>query len=362
VSKLSANQIYSLLLEGGFSPAHARTMTAIAQAESARNPTAIGDVALENHTWGPSVGLFQVRTLKGQTGTGGDRDIDHILHDPHAQVRAALHISNGGTNFHAWSTFTSGSYRQFLDEPLHVVPVDPADLAAAVGGGTTADDLHPPGDDPFAIDKGVQPSAVMDSDGDGLTDQFEAIFGTDAHAADSDHDGLSDAYETTISHTDPLSADTNHDGISDAEEIAEGKDPGHAAIPAAARAANFGGLDTVDSDGDGLSDGYEQSVSHTDPLVADSDHDSLPDGTEVADGSDPMSADTNHDGISDGFAAQQGLPIGQASALTSPLMSPLGGGLGGAGTDPAEDLAHLDPLADPTGDHFDDHLGDVATH
>ena len=70
MATLSPSQIYTLLLQGGFSPDKARLMTAIAQAESARNPGAIGDVALQNGTWGPSVGLFQVRTLKAETGDG----------------------------------------------------------------------------------------------------------------------------------------------------------------------------------------------------------------------------------------------------------------------------------------------------
>ncbi len=41
--------------------------------------------------------------------------------------------------------------------------------------------------------------------------------------ADTDGDGLSDAYETSVSHTDPLSIDTNHDGVTDAVEIARAR-------------------------------------------------------------------------------------------------------------------------------------------
>ena len=160
--------------------------------------------------------------------------------------------------------------------------------------------------DPFAIDGGATPTAVTDSDGDGLTDQFEALLGTDPHQADSDHDGLSDAYETSISHTDPNSADTDHDGIPDSVEVARGTDPGHVDLSAAARAAGFGGLATLDSDHDGLSDAYEKQHG-TDPFSADTDHDGLPDGVEVARGLDPLSADSNHDGLTDGFAAEHGL-------------------------------------------------------
>ena len=99
-----------------------------------------------------------------------------------------------------------------------------------------------------------QPSGITDQDGDGLTDDFEKLFGTDPTKGDTDGDGLTDAYETSVSHTDPLSADTDRDGITDAAEVAAGKDPGRADIPAAARAAGFGGMANIDTDGDGLSD------------------------------------------------------------------------------------------------------------
>jgi len=309
VTRFSASQVYTLLLQGGFSPDQATTMTAIAQAESARNPGAIGDVRLENHTWGPSVGLFQIRTLKSETGTGSDRDIEHLTNNPEAQVKAALHISNDGQNFHPWSTFTSGSYRKFLDEPLHAGAA--LNLADAGGAGTGAGAATTA--DPFAIDPGASPVAVTDHDGDGLTDQFEALLGTDPNAADSDRDGLSDTYETSVSHTDPNARDTDHDGILDGVEVAHGTDPGHVDLPAAARAAGFGGLDSLDSDHDGLSDGFEQRGG-TDPFAADTDHDGLPDGVEVAQGSDPHSVDSNHDGLSDGFAAEHDLLVDDPAA------------------------------------------------
>ena len=84
-------------------------MTAIAQAESsatrARSATSRCRTAP-----GPSVGLFQIRTLKSETGTGSDRDIQRLLNNPAEQVRAAMKISNGGSNLRPWSTYTNGAY------------------------------------------------------------------------------------------------------------------------------------------------------------------------------------------------------------------------------------------------------------
>ena len=353
MATLSPSQIYTLLLQGGFTPDDARMMTAIAQAESAANPGAVGDVALETAKWGPSVGLFQIRTLKSETGTGSDRDIQRLMNNPAEQVKAARNISNGGRNLRPWSTYTNGAYRKFLDEPLQAgVPVPSTSgtgmgpFGAGVGNGfgmgvgagpygagvgvgpygagAAAFGAGANGADPFAMAPVPQPSGITDQDGDGLTDDFEKLFGTDPTKGDTDGDGLTDAYETSVSHTDPLSADTNRDGITDAVEIAQGKDPGHADIPAAARAAGFGGMANLDTDGDGLSDTYEQKTG-TDPLVADTDHDGLSDGDEIARGLNPRLLDSNNDGLADGFAAGHdmlGDPAGPAGSAAGPVLDP----------------------------------------
>lgn len=75
---------------------------AIAGRESAFNPGAVGDVSLQDGTWGPSVGLFQIRTLKGQTGTGSDRDIQRLSGNAMEQAKAAWSLSKGGTDFGPW--------------------------------------------------------------------------------------------------------------------------------------------------------------------------------------------------------------------------------------------------------------------
>ena len=56
----------------------------------------------------------------------------------------------------------------------------------------------------------------------------------------------------------------------------------------------------ADSDEDGLVDAAEYAVWGADPLVADSDKDSLNDGLEVELGGDPINPDTDGDGFTDG--------------------------------------------------------------
>ncbi|MCG7940360.1 MAG: PKD domain-containing protein [Candidatus Thiodiazotropha lotti] len=66
---------------------------------------------------------------------------------------------------------------------------------------------------------------ALDSDGDGLTDEEEAVLGTDPLNADSDADGLNDSDEVNVYGTNPLNHDTDGDGFSDGEEVADGADP-----------------------------------------------------------------------------------------------------------------------------------------
>lgn len=66
---------------------------------------------------------------------------------------------------------------------------------------------------------------VLDSDGDGLSDEVERMLGTDPFNPDTDNDGLTDYEEVCIYGTDPLNPDTDGDGYLDGEEVAAGYNP-----------------------------------------------------------------------------------------------------------------------------------------
>ena len=123
-----------------------------------------------------------------------------------------------------------------------------------------------------------------DDDADGLSNVEERRLGTDPHNPDTDHDGLSDGQEVKVYHTNPLKVDTDGDGLSDGDEVLKyHTDPLK-----------------VDTDGDGLSDGDEVLKYHTDPLKADTDGDGLTDGEEMLTyHTDPLKVDTDGDGLSD---------------------------------------------------------------
>jgi hypothetical protein len=128
VAKRLPGDVYADLIAVGFDPQSATTMVAIAGAESGYDDQAQGDLGLQDANWGPSFGLFQVRTLKGQTGTGSNRDITRLASSDLEQAKAAYAISSGGRDFTPWSTFTSGAYQGFLGTAQ-------ASAAGATGGG-----------------------------------------------------------------------------------------------------------------------------------------------------------------------------------------------------------------------------------
>ena len=183
--------------------------------------------------------------------------------------------------------------------------------------------------DDWELDNGLNPNdsddAAFDPDGDGLSNLQEYLNGTDPHVADTDGDGLSDGDEVALG-TNPLDPDTDDDGLSDGDEVALGTNP-------------FNG----DTDGDGLSDGLEVALG-LNPLLTDSDGDGILDGDEDSDGdqisnrdeldlgSDPSNPDTDGDGTEDGFELISGceLLIPEVSTIIGRAIDESGNPVGSA--------------------------------
>lgn len=99
------------LLKAGFKEDQLQLMLAISEAESHFRLDAIGDVSLQNKTWGVSVGILQIRTLKTQNK--GCRDYDKLMGDLDAQTSCAYQIWQT-QDYNAWSAYLNGSYKQFM--------------------------------------------------------------------------------------------------------------------------------------------------------------------------------------------------------------------------------------------------------
>jgi len=172
-------------------------------------------------------------------------------------------------------------------------------------------------------DLGTDPRS-RDTDRDRLKDDEEAALGTDPCSWDSDGDGLGDARELGFG-SDPLAPDSDGDGLGDLSEFELGTDPWNG-----------------DSDGDGLGD-MQEFLAGSDPRDADSDDDFLFDGAEFDNGTALGVGDTDGDGISDGYEMLHG---------TLPLEGDTDGdGLG----DGFEVALSMDPLCNDTdGDGLND--------
>ena len=150
-------------------------------------------------------------------------------------------------------------------------------------------------EDEHGLDPTDPEDADDDPDNDGLSNLEEFLLDTNPRNPDTDNDGLADGWEAQrMPDFDPLDPfdglfDADGDGLSFAQEhLTHGTDP-----------------HDWDTDGDGLSDGYEIQIG-TNPLKWDSDGDGLSDGEEIEAGTDPNDPDSDDDGIDDGWEFKRG--------------------------------------------------------
>ncbi|MCW5812281.1 MAG: cadherin-like domain-containing protein [Labilithrix sp.] len=178
--------------------------------------------------------------------------------------------------------------------------------------------------------QGADDATVVDTDGDGLGDDLERTLGSNPSDADTDDDGVRDGDEPNPSHdTDGdglrnvLDADSDNDGLFDGTEMGKScSDP----ATDAARQRCIADADPSsrtspllrDTDKGGVSDGSEDfnrngrvdfgetnptpgnGADDADPGNADTDGDGLTDKFEDAIGSHKNDADSDDDGVPDG--------------------------------------------------------------
>lgn len=105
--------------------------------------------------------------------------------------------------------------------------------AATAPADSDGDGMSDEFESTYGFDSGSAEDAALDSDGDGLSNLEEFLLGTDPTSSDSDGDGIPDQYEVLnrLNPTDAsdASADADGDGTSNLEEYQEGTDPNDSA-------------------------------------------------------------------------------------------------------------------------------------
>jgi cell wall-associated NlpC family hydrolase len=172
---------------------------------------------------------------------------------------------------------------------LYGTPMDP----------TPYDDGAPPAPDPDPAPAPLPPpdphaeakanEGGVDSDADMLPDHFETKYALDPNDPDTDGDGITDGYELIVLGTEADLADSDFDGIGDGLELSYGLDPTKADNPDVDQPLEAPDDLTLDSDGDGISD-WGEELAGTDAHNADTDGDGILDGDELVDHSDPLTA------------------------------------------------------------------------
>lgn len=112
---MSPADVHALAVAAGLDHEAAVVATAVAWGESGLRADAVGDSALADGTWGPSIGLWQIRSLRSQAGTGAGRDATRLA-EPAFNAASMAAISRRGTDWSPWTVWHNLSYRSHLED------------------------------------------------------------------------------------------------------------------------------------------------------------------------------------------------------------------------------------------------------
>lgn len=131
--RLTQGEIANFARGAGFPESALAIAVAVAMAESSGRTDAYNGIAPD-----ASYGLWQINMI-GNLGparrAAWGLSSNEQLFDPATNARAAYAVSNGGSNWRPWATYTNGSYRRFLAGVPSGggMPVDPGPFRSEPG-------------------------------------------------------------------------------------------------------------------------------------------------------------------------------------------------------------------------------------
>lgn len=139
---MNIQSVVKVAKDAGFSGHNLVIAVAIAIAESSLNENALGDTTLTNRKWGPSYGLWQIRSLTNPNKYNYPDNLrvdDGSLCTPSKNAEAAFAIFSK-YGWEAWSTYKNGDYKKYMSKSLDAVSKVLGDIEGAGGGkgGRTA--------------------------------------------------------------------------------------------------------------------------------------------------------------------------------------------------------------------------------
>lgn len=163
------------------------------------------------------------------TGYKSSKTRDNLL----SMVRSGN--SHGGLVLLGNLTQVKRSYQKSWVSSVNskINPYRQIDYYSLGSGIISSDNLHPNGNGytamaNLALAMLQQATAInrpVDTDGDGVYDFGEALYGSNPFVADTDGDGVLDKDEIFTYHSNPASTDSDGDGFADGFEVSHGADP-----------------------------------------------------------------------------------------------------------------------------------------
>jgi len=147
----------SLWVQAGGSKAYAPIAAAVAMAESGGNENAVG----KNNNGSVDRGLWQINSIHGSRSTL----------DPLANAQSAVAISNGGTNWRPWVAYTTGRYKQYVQQSTTIRASQRGPSTAGTRGSGRGSETNPDDTKGKGLTTGEDTEIFLR---DGITSLFKA--------------------------------------------------------------------------------------------------------------------------------------------------------------------------------------------